>query len=169
MSRYTTETPSSRRFPAVRAKSMGGSGAKGSGAQSAGATNAKESMSLIELLRSLPDLFKRLVTAELDGLKVKASHIGKNAGIGAGLVVVALMFLFFALGTLVAVGILALALVMPAWLAALIVFVVFLLIAGVLVLIALRYFRKISEGPNPSEEIQKDIRAVKGVGEYDRY
>jgi membrane protein implicated in regulation of membrane protease activity len=126
-------------------------------------------MSLLELVKSLPTLIKSLLTAEFDGLKVKASHIGKNAGIGAGLVVVALMFLFFALGTLVAVGILALSLVLPSWLAALIVFVVFLLIAGILVLIALRYFRKISEGPSPAEEIQKDIRAVKGVGEYDRY
>ncbi len=142
MSRYTTETPPRR---------------------------SKEQMSLLELVKSVPTLLKSLLTAELDGLKVKASHIGKNAGIGAGLVVVALMFLFFAIGTLVAVVILALALVMPAWLAALIVFVAFLLIAGVLVLIALRYFRKISEGPSPADEFQKDIRAVKGVGEYDRY
>ncbi|RWZ52695.1 phage holin family protein [Labedella phragmitis] len=142
MSRYTTETPTRR---------------------------SKEQVPLLDLITSIPGLLKRLLTAELDGLKGKASHIGKNAGIGAGLVVVALMFLFFALGTLVAVGILALALVMPAWLAALIVFVVFLLIAGVLVLIALRFFRKISEGPSPSDEFQKDIRAVKGVGEYDRH
>lgn len=143
MPRYTTETPTSR--------------------------HAKESLSLLELVRSLPGLFKSLLTAELDGVKVKAAHVGKYAGIGAGFVAVALMFLFFAIGTLVAVGILALALVLPAWLAALIVFVVFLLIAGVLVLIALRFFRKISEEPNPMDSVHKDIRAVKGVGEYDRY
>jgi len=146
MTRYTTETP-----PRGTTR------------------NPKESLSLIELVKSLPGLLKGLLTAEFDGLKVKATHIGKNAGIGAGLVVVALMFLFFALGTLVAVGILALSLVLPSWLAALIVFVVFLLIAGILVLIALRYFRKISDGPSPAEEFQKDIRAVKGTGEYDRH
>lgn len=145
MTRYTTETPPR------------------------GARGSKESLSLIELVKSLPGLLKSLLTAEFDGLKVKATHIGKYAGIGAGLVVVALMFLFFALGTLVAVGILALSLVLPSWLAALIVFVVFLLVAGILVLIALRYFRKISEGPSPAEEFQKDIRAVKGTGEYDRH
>jgi len=79
------------------------------------------------------------------------------------------IFLFFAIGTLVAVIIAALSLVMPVWLAALIVFVFFLVVAVVLALIGVNYFKKMSADPNPIESVKKDIRAVKGEGEYDRY
>ena len=60
-------------------------------------------------------------------------------------------------------------LVLPAWLSALIVFVAFVLIAVVLALIGLKFFKKLGDDPNPVESVKKDIRAVKGEGEYDRY
>ena len=124
--------------------------------------------SLFTLIRSLPDLFTNLIKAEIEQLKTKAVHMGKYAGIGAGLFVGALIFLFFAIGVLVAVGILALALVLPAWLAALIVFVVFLVIAVVLALIGVAFFKKMGQDPDPVESIKQDIDAVKGMGTYDR-
>ncbi|SEB50192.1 Putative Holin-X, holin superfamily III [Paramicrobacterium humi] len=124
--------------------------------------------SLFTLIRSLPELFTNLIKAEIEQLKTKAVHMGKYAGIGAGLFVGALIFLYFAIGVLVAVGILALALVMPAWLAALIVFVVFLLIAVVLALVGVAFFKKMGQDPDPVESIKQDIDAVKGMGTYDR-
>lgn len=123
--------------------------------------------SLFTLIRSVPDLITNLIKAEVEQLKTKAIHMGKYAGIGAGLFVGALIFLYFAIGVLVAVGILALALVLPAWLAALIVFVVFLLIAVVLALVGVMYFKKIGQDPDPVESIKKDVDAVKGMGQYD--
>jgi Flp pilus assembly protein TadB len=131
--------------------------------------NDKNRESLATLIGNLPGLLTNLIQAEIDQLKTKAQHLGSYAGKGAIFMVLALVFVFFAVGVLVAVGILALSLVMPAWLAALIVFVLFLLIAVVLALIGVRFFKKMSAEPNPIESVKKDIRAVKGEGEYDRY
>jgi VIT1/CCC1 family predicted Fe2+/Mn2+ transporter len=131
--------------------------------------NDKNRESLATLIGNLPGLITNLIQAEIDQLKTKAQHLGSYAGKGAIFMVLALIFVFFAVGTLVAVGILLLALVMPAWLAALIVFVVFLLIAAVLALIGINFFKKLRDDPNPIESVKKDIRAVKGEGEYDRY
>ncbi|GGE97404.1 phage holin family protein [Mycetocola zhadangensis] len=129
----------------------------------------KSRESIFELLADLPNLITNLIQAEIEQVKTKAKHLGSYAGKGAIFMVLALIFLFFAIGTLVAVAILALALVLPAWLSALIVFVAFLLIAVVLALIGLKFFKKLSDDPNPIESVKKDIRAVKGEGEYDRY
>jgi Flp pilus assembly protein TadB len=131
--------------------------------------NDKSRESLFELLADLPNLITNLIKAEIDQVKTKAKHLGSYAGKGAIFMVLALIFLFFAIGTLVAVAIIALALVLPLWLSALIVFVAFLLIAVVLALIGVKYFKKLSDDPNPVESVKKDIRAVKGEGEYDRY
>ena len=131
--------------------------------------NDKSRESLFELLADLPNLITNLIKAEIDQVKTKAKHLGSYAGKGAIFMVLALIFLFFAIGTLVAVAIIALALVLPLWLSALIVFVAFLLIAVVLALIGVSYFKKLSDDPNPVESVKKDSRAVKGEGEYDRY
>ena len=131
--------------------------------------NEKSRESLFELLADLPNLITNLIKAEIEQVKTKAKHLGSYAGKGAIFMVLALIFLFFAIGTLVAVAILALALVLPAWLSALIVFVAFVLIAVVLALIGVSFFKKIGDDPNPVESVKKDIRAVKGEGEYDRY
>ena len=131
--------------------------------------NDKNRESLATLIGNLPSLVTNLIKAEIDQLKTKAAHLGSYAGKGAIFVVLALIFLFFAIGTLVAVAILALALILPAWLAALIVFVAFLLIAVVMALIGLSFFKKMGADPSPIESVKKDLRAVKGEGEYDRY
>jgi uncharacterized protein YacL len=131
--------------------------------------NDKSRESLLTLIGNLPVLVTNLIQAEIDQLKTKAKRLGSYAGKGAVFVAIALMFLFFAVGTLVAVIIAALSLFMPVWLAALIVFVLFLLIAVVLALIGVRYFKKLGDEPSPVESVKKDIRAVKGTGEYDRY
>lgn len=131
--------------------------------------NDKSRESLFKLVGDVPGLISNLIKAEIDQLKVKLAHMGKYGGIGAGLMAGAAVFLFFAIGTLVAVLILVLAIWLPAWLAALIVFVFFVLVAAVLVLMGIRFFKKMNQDPGPVESLQKDIRAVKGTGEYDRY
>ena len=131
--------------------------------------NDKNREPLGALVASLPALISNLIKAEIDQVKTKAAHLGSYAGKGAVFVALALIFLFFAVGTLVAVVIIALDLLLPLWLAALIVFVLFLLIAVVLAFIGLSFFKKMSADPNPIESVKKDIRAVKGEGEYDRY
>jgi hypothetical protein len=71
---------------------------------------------------------------------------------------------------LVVAAVLGLAEVLPAWLAALIVAVVFLVLAGLLALLGVGRLKK-GLPPVPKESldsVKEDVDAVKGVGRYDR-
>ncbi|WP_308466884.1 phage holin family protein [Rathayibacter soli] len=130
----------------------------------------KGSRSLVALIRELPGLFIALAKAELTqftaALKKKAIH----AGIGIGLVAVALLLLFFTLAVLIAAAVLGLAVVFPGWLAALIVAGALLVIVVVLVLIAMSSFKKIPPlvPPETVASVKEDLNAIKGMGKYDR-
>jgi hypothetical protein len=89
--------------------------------------------SLGELLKQLSEQTTRLVHQELELAKAELTQKGKQAGAGAGLFGGAGAIGLAALGALTACFILALNAVMPAWLAALIVAVVYGIIAFVLV------------------------------------
>jgi uncharacterized membrane protein YqjE len=89
--------------------------------------------SLGELLKQLSEQTTRLVHQELELAKAELSEKGKQAGQGAGMFGGAGAIGLAALGALTACFILALDTVMPAWLAALIVAVVYGIVAFVLV------------------------------------
>jgi uncharacterized membrane protein YqjE len=89
--------------------------------------------SLGELLKQLSEQTTQLVHQELELAKAELTQKGKQAGAGAGLFGVAGAIGLAALGALTACFILALNAVMPAWLAALLVAVVYGMIAFVLV------------------------------------
>jgi uncharacterized membrane protein YqjE len=89
--------------------------------------------SLGELLKQLSEQTTRLVHQELELAKAELTQKGKQAGMGAGMFGGAGAIGLTALGALTACFILALNAVMPAWLAALIVAVVYGIIAFVLV------------------------------------
>ena len=89
--------------------------------------------SLGELLRQLSEQTTRLVHQELELAKAELQQKGKQAGMGAGMFGGAGALGLAALGALTACFILALNAIMPAWLAALIVAVVYGIIAFVLV------------------------------------
>lgn len=127
------------------------------------------SQSLGELITALPRLLVELLKAEVAHLRAEFAEKAKYAGIGIGLFVGAAAFLFFALGVLVAAAILGLAVVLPGWASALIVFGALLIIAGVLVLIGVSSLKKM-DGVAPTQTIasvKTDIDAVKGLGKYD--
>jgi len=90
--------------------------------------------SLGELLRQLSEQTTRLVHQELELAKAELTQKGKQAGAGAGLFGGASALGLAALGALTACFILALNAIMPAWLAALIVAVVYGAIAAFLAL-----------------------------------
>lgn len=122
------------------------------------------------LIGSLPGLVRDLVQAEIDRLKSELASKIKHAGIGIGLFAVAVVVLFFALCTLIVAAILGLAVVLPGWAAALIVFGALVIVAGVLVALGIASFKKIN-GVAPQETISSvtsDINAVRGMGNYDR-
>ena len=96
-------------------------------------TDELRERSLGELLKQLSQETTRLVHQELELAKAELTQKGKQAGTGAGMFGGAGALGLAALGALTACFILALDVVMPAWLAALIVAVVYGIIAFVLV------------------------------------
>jgi uncharacterized membrane protein YqjE len=104
-----------------------------------------------------------LIRSELRLAQAELQEKGKRAGIGVGLFggggVVALL----GAGALVACAILALALVVDAWLAALIVGVVLLAVAGILALVGRSQVQRAGP-PLPTEAVEglkQDIQTVK--------
>jgi uncharacterized membrane protein YqjE len=87
-----------------------------------------------ELLRQLSDQTTTLVRQEIELAKLELREKARKAAGGAGMFGGAAVFGLFAFGALTATIILALATFLPAWLAALIVTVVYGAVAGVLAL-----------------------------------
>jgi len=132
------------------------------------ATGAR-TKSLGQLVSDLPQLIVRLLKAELDHLKAEFAEKAKYAGVGMGLIAAAALLLFYALGTLIAAAILGIAVALPAWAAALIVFGGLVVIGVILALIGIRSFKKM-DGVAPTqtiESIKEDADALKGLGKYD--
>jgi hypothetical protein len=122
--------------------------------------------SLAQLITELPDRVTGLVRAELDLLKTEVVGKLKALGIGAGFLFGALLFLGAMMGVLLTAAILALSLVIPGWLAALLVAAFLLIVAVILGLIGWRVLRR-GIPPIPSESIhslQSDLRTIRGLG-----
>ncbi len=122
-----------------------------------------EERSLGELVTDLTDEVKRLVRDELRLAVVELQSKGKRMGMGAGLLGAAGLFALFGGGTLIAAVVLALALVLPGWAAALIVAAGLFFIAGVAAL-AGRSKVKHAVPPVPEEAIagvRDDVEVVK--------
>ncbi|KQR51035.1 hypothetical protein ASF88_17725 [Leifsonia sp. Leaf336] len=122
-------------------------------------------------LRPLPQLtkdataqLKRLLAAELALFKAEMAAKAKAAGIGAGLLVGALVFVFFAVGVLITAAVFAFALIVPAWLAALIVAGILIVLAIIAALIG-RAMLKRGVPPVPDDlgpELKADAQALRG-------
>lgn len=123
-----------------------------------------EKRSLISLVMSLPSLLVELVKSELEQLKAELIRKLKHAGIGIGFLAVAAVFAVFAAGVFTAAAILGLAVVFPAWLAALMVGALLVIIVVVFVLSGLNQLKK--SDPEPTETItsvRRDLRVIKGT------
>jgi len=128
-----------------------------------------DSRSLVTLLRELPGILMELLRAEFEQFKREMARKSKNFGIGSLLFAIAGGMAFFLLGTLTTAGILALAVVMPGWAAALVVSGVLLVLVIVLVAAGISLFKK-SAGLVPTEtmdSIVQDAHALKGEGRFD--
>jgi uncharacterized membrane protein YqjE len=112
-------------------------------------TNSQSDKPLGELTKQLAEQTSSLVRQEVELAKAELREKGKSAGIGAGMFGGAGLLGLFALGALTACLILALAIVLDAWLAALIVAAGYAAIAGVL---ALTGKKKVDEGGPPIPE-----------------
>lgn len=132
-------------------------------------TTPRERKGLFAMLADIPGLIRELIEAEIESLKVEIIGKLKAAGIGAGFLVTAGAFAFFAVLVLTASGILALALVLPAWAAALIVGAALLVLAGIAAAIGVAQLKH-GVPPTPTqtiESVKEDVRVVRGIRKRD--
>ena len=125
--------------------------------------------SLGTLVHDLTQQVSTLVRDEMRLAQAEMAEKGKKAGIGIGMFGGAGLVALYGLGALVATAILALALALPGWLAALIVAVVLFAIAGVLALIGKSNVGKATPA-KPEEAIaglQEDVATAKGERGHD--
>jgi uncharacterized membrane protein YqjE len=116
------------------------------------------------LVHQLTQQVPELIRSEMRLAQAEVAQKGKRAGVGIGMFSVAGLLAFFAFGSLVATAILALALVVDAWLAALVVALVLLAAAAVAGLVGRN---KVAEAGPPAPEraiegLKEDIATVKG-------
>jgi hypothetical protein len=115
--------------------------------------DSPDEQSLPELTRKLTEQTWALAQKEAELAKAELALKAKRLGIGAGAFGAAGLFGFYALGALTATAILALAIVLDAWLAALLVAGGYGAIAGVLALVGKE---RVEEGtpPVPKQAIE---------------
>ena len=112
-----------------------------------------------ELVRRASENVSTLVRAEIELAKAELSTTVKRAGVGGGLLAAAVAIVLFSvpfLFVVIAEGLVALGL--PRWLSYLIVWVLFLLIAGILALIGRSQLKKIHK-PERTIKTAKDTAA----------
>jgi MFS family permease len=122
-----------------------------------------QDQSVADLVRQLTELVPQLVRAELALAKAELTDKGKRAGLAAGLLGGGGALAFYGLGALIAAVALGLAEMLPGWLAALVVAVVLLLVAGLLALVARSQVRR-AVPPVPEQAVQSarlDVEAVR--------
>lgn len=135
------------------------------GQDTTGSTRPAEAgeLSTGELLTRLSTQVSELVRGELELARSELTEKGKRAGVGAGLAGAAGVVALFGAAALTTAAIAAMALVIPVWLAALIVGVVLLAGAGALALAGRNNLRKATP-PTPQqtlESVQDDVATVK--------
>ena len=115
-----------------------------------------------QLLRELSEETSTLVRQEVQLAKVELTEKAKQAGKGAGLLAAAAVMGLAVLGALTAFLIAAIALVVPVWLSALIVAVLYGAIAGVLALAGKKALRQVSPKPEQTvDTLKEDVQWAK--------
>jgi membrane protein len=126
-------------------------------------TGRADEPSVSELVGQASEQVSRLVRDEMRLAASELAEKGKRAGIGAGLFGGAGLFALFGVAALITGAILGLSLVLAAWLAAVLVGLVLLLIAGAVSLAGKKQFDEATP-PIPeeaAENVKSDIAAVK--------
>jgi membrane protein len=134
-----------------------------SGTAPTGASSTADA-SLGTLVSDLSQQMSTLVRDEIRLAQAEVTQKGKKAGIGVGLFSVAGLLAFYGVATLIATAVLALALAVDAWLAALIVAVVLLAAAAVAGIMGKGKVQ--AAGPPKPEQaiagVKQDVATLKG-------
>jgi uncharacterized membrane protein YqjE len=129
-------------------------------------TSRPDRKGLFALISDVPRLVTDLVKGELELAKLELIAKAKKVGVGAGLIVAALVVLLLFVTMLLTAAVLGLGEVMPPWLAALLVALVLLIIAAVLAFVGYKAVQK-ALPPTPERALhglQRDVNVLKGNG-----
>jgi uncharacterized membrane protein YqjE len=123
-----------------------------------------------ELVQQLSQQTSTLIRQEMRLAQAELQEKGKRAGLGAGMFGGAGLVALYGVGALIAAAILVLGTALEPWLAAVIVGVVLLLVAGVLTLIGKSKVKQATPAkPEQAlESVQRDIDEVKARARNDR-
>jgi uncharacterized membrane protein YqjE len=116
------------------------------------------------VVHRLSEQIPELVRSEIRLAQAEMAEKGKRAGMGVGLFSAAGLLALFGLAVLVATAVIALDLVWPLWLSALVVAVALFAVAGVAALVGKK---EITQATPPAPEraiagVKADVEAVKG-------
>ena len=108
----------------------------------------------IDLFRSLGESLIEVVRAETTALQADLKTSGRHMGVALGLLGAAVMLLFWVLGLLIFLVVSVLSIWLQVWAAALIVFLVFAGIMGVLIMLGLRRLKLVE---NPVDSVKRHV------------
>jgi uncharacterized membrane protein YqjE len=116
------------------------------------------------VVHRLSEQIPELVRSELRLAQAELSEKGKHAGVGIGMFGGAGVLALYGVAGLLTTAVIALDLVLPLWLAALLVSVVVLVVAGVAALLGKK---QVTQATPPAPEraiagVKEDVKAVKG-------
>lgn len=124
--------------------------------------------STAELITRLSEQTSRLVRDELKFARAEFTAKAKQGGVGAGYLGAGGVLAWFGFGALIAAAILALALVLPAWAAALIVAAVLFIAAGIAALLGKKKVEDLSPTPERTiTNVKRDVAEVKESTHHD--
>lgn len=130
-----------------------------------GRPEAEQRTSLGRLVEQLSEQTSRLVRTEVEIAKAELTDKAKAGGVGTGLLVGAAIFALFGLGYLIFTGYQGLVNVVSPWLAALIVGVALLVLAGLLALLGKNSLTKsVPQTQEAVGRIKQDVAAFKPQG-----
>lgn len=129
-------------------------------------TAHREDLSTADLMVRLSQQTSRLVRDEIALAQAEMKEKGKRAGIGLGLFSGAGLLAFYGAAVLIACAVLALAVVLAAWLAALVVGVALLLAAAVAALVGKKQTAQATPAKPVAavDSVKSDVQAVKESG-----
>jgi hypothetical protein len=122
---------------------------------------------LFTLIGDVPQLVKNLIVAEFNAVKGWLVKTAKDAGIGTGLMFVALFFIAWVVPLFLTFLVALLSLWLPVWAAALIVMGVGVLLAVAAGFAGLVFYRRIGTRESPMQAAKTDVQIVKeAASEY---
>lgn len=117
-----------------------------------------------ELLAKLPYQFVRLAKAEFENAKREITVKLKRGGIGLLAIIVALFFVFFAIGCLVTAAVAGIAVVWPVWLSALVVAFGLLLLAAGAIFAGIALIKRGVPTPDDTiDRVEGDLQTISEV------